>query len=171
MREKLICGVAFVGVLTVILAGPGALIAQEARGHAIDRLPEVAACADATELKFHATGARDSNKVATVVHCTNIGSVDATVCIEVRDFDGFIGCTLDGVSVDASDTRTMATQDTVIYFEDAVCAAPPTTEQGSVWIHVDPTQGRDIICSVQIVDKTSQPPAFATTLDLFGRIR
>lgn len=135
-------------------------------------LPDQPLLIEGSLLVFRFSGATDDGEQggpdrteATSVHCTNVGSVDAGVEVQVFDFGGtvFVG----SATIPPGHTRTFSTQNTTIYFEDVILGGPPGTgpiDQGWGQVLAVP---RDIICTAQTLDPLGDPPAFVTGLEMF----
>lgn len=153
------------GALTCLLA----LSQWSARGHSPD--PHASELhgrgGPTTVLLFRASGISDRGTAASVIHCTNVGTVDAEVGAVFRDFNGTVDCSIVDDVVGPSATTTLATRDTLAFFEDVKCPEEPGLDQGSVVVFGDSTGSTDVICTVQVVDPTSSTPRFLSTLDLY----
>jgi hypothetical protein len=108
----------------------------------------------------------DPDKRATVVHCTNYGSSSVNVRVEISDYDNnpTVGATH---QIDPSHTMTIASQNTYVYTEDTLLPSPgDVINQGSGRIMADSSSAK-VICTVQVVDPTNNPPEYMINLDLF----
>jgi hypothetical protein len=117
------------------------------------------------------TGARHEtiagSRVATVVHCTNYGTQDASVRVEIYEYNDLADRTFSGEDVvDSNHTATFSTQDTLIYDEDVIMTQPigNNINQGSGRVMSDL---RTVICTAQVVDPAHNLPYFMINLDLY----
>ena len=116
---------------------------------------------------FRASGVRDSTGVATAVHCTNAGTSTARLSFEFFDFTGAVDCSIPTITAPPGATRTVATRNTALYFEDGTCAQAPATEQGSVRVDADSSGSQAVFCTIQVLDAANALPSFITTLELY----
>jgi len=101
-------------------------------------------------------------RIATSVHCTNFGSTATQAQIQLFSLGAGTVVTA-GVTINSNRTWTFSTQSTVIYREDSTLDSG-IIEQGSGRILADQSQ---LICTAQVLDPTSNPPAFMAKLPLF----
>jgi hypothetical protein len=103
---------------------------------------------------------------ATSVHCTNIGTQDTLVEVQIYQWNGtnvYTGT----VNMPANRTFTFSTQNTTIYFEDVVLGGSPGSDaifQGSGRVLADHP---GVICTAQVLDPLNYPPDFVVALDVF----
>lgn len=100
-----------------------------------------------------ATGLRTTAEVAVVVSCTNLDSGNVGVSLEFFAFSGLVSGSGE-TTIPAGYTRTIATQDTVLYAEDLL--APATLNQGSLRISASSTK---LMCNVVMVEDASAAPS------------
>lgn len=117
--------------------------------------------------RYRVTGARSSTTLSTLVHCTNLESVEVHIYAYFYQFDGSYVCSA-GALVAAGGTRTLATRDTASFAEDDYCPAAPAPDvgQGSVNISVVPV-GAKLVCSAEIVSVSGDPPTTLGALDIW----
>ena len=107
-----------------------------------------------------------NRRKATSVHCTNIGSTDTQVEVQVFQYNGtdvFTGT----VTMPPNRTFTFSTQNTAIYFEDIVLGGVPGTDaiyQGSGRVL---SSNPGVICTAQVLDPLNVPPVFVSNIELF----
>ena len=116
------------------------------------------------------TGARyettTGRQVATVVHCTNYGAEDATVAVEIFEWDDLAPARFLGQTVIPSNyTVTFSTQETNIYRDFLMSqATAENINQGSGRVSSDK---RTLICTAQVIDPADYKPYFAIRLPLY----
>jgi hypothetical protein len=111
-----------------------------------------------------------NRKEATSVTCTNVDpKKDADIEVRVFQYNGtdmFTGT----VTAPPGRTFTFSTQNTTIYFDDAILKAPESTDPGTDAIF----QGfgrvlashKNVVCTAQALDPLNYPPVFAVGLDM-----
>ena len=152
----------------LLLAVTSASTAQDSRGGPDPSSPRGDLGAGQVVL-YQATGVRDGANIATVVHCTNVGTEPVSGAFQTRELSGGIDCTTQSISVSPNRTVTFATRSTAFYFEDRTCATAPFLEQGSVYVLISEGGAGRLICTAQVLDAANAVPSFITTLDVFRR--
>lgn len=105
---------------------------------------------------------------ATSVHCTNIGSTEAEVEVQVFRSGGTTSYT-GAITIWAGSTATFSTQNIQAYFDDIFLGGSPGTDaiyQGYGRIL---SNSKDIVCSAQVIDPKNSPPKYASKLPMFDR--
>lgn len=112
------------------------------------------------------TGAANDNdgtdRIATVVHCTNFGSSSVEVEVQMFSWSAYFVYTRTQ-TIGPNETYTYASQRTNIYYEDVDLHAG-YIKQGSGRVVAT---GSDVICTGQVVDPDSDQPSFMAKLPLF----
>lgn len=107
-----------------------------------------------------------NSKIATSVHCTNMGANDVNVLVEIADYDGDPIISSGSFALPSGQTRTVSTQNTAVYSEDIVIPAfTDDIGQGNGRIYVD--AAATLICTAQTLDPIGAPPSFVVNLDLY----
>jgi hypothetical protein len=108
-----------------------------------------------------------NRKEATSVTCTNLGSVSATIEVEVFQYNGSDSW-LGTVDAAAGHTYTFSTQDTTIYFDDVLLGGAPGTGNIFQGFGVVRSSRPDaVICTAQILDPYNDSPLFMSGLEMF----
>jgi hypothetical protein len=115
------------------------------------------------EVLYMFTGAVDNANATTVIHCTNFGSVNAEVKVEIFNYYD-TSTTSATISIRSDETKTFSTRSTAIYEEDAVLPSIAPIDQGSGRV-LSPES--DIICTAQVLDPTNNPPEYMVNLQMF----
>jgi hypothetical protein len=115
---------------------------------------------------YRVTGVRESAGAATVFHCTNLGAANASITINIRDFDGVQLCSMSFAGLPTNQTATFATSNTTLFEEDRICSNLPAVDGYAVLL-ADNVGSTRLICTAQVLDPVAATPVFATTLDLF----
>lgn len=105
-------------------------------------------------------------EVATSIHCSNVGSSQATLAVEAWQWNGTDVYTAT-TTLAANQTRTFSTQNTAIYFDDVFIGGGSGTGaifQGHGRILSSQEQ---VICTAQVLDARSLIPNFVSALELF----
>jgi len=102
---------------------------------------------------------------ATTIHCTNYGSVSTVLRVEYFDYNT-TAIVAGSVTLAANTTRTISTQGTATYSEDLILTTPSNINQGSGRIMINNSAAK-IICTVQVLDPTNNPPRYGVKLNLF----
>jgi hypothetical protein len=180
------CLRSFVGVATVVVASMLSVCPAVARADDARSIPEgsagqagvfpapaipgqsVLTPEGAATVRFRFAGVTDdgeqgssNRKEATSVHCTNFDSVDATIEVQVIQWNGtdvYVG----SVVAPPGRTFTFSTQNTTIYFDDVVIGTPAIF-QGSGLILSDSNK---IQCTAQALDPWTYPPQFMSSLQV-----
>ncbi len=129
------------------------LPAQAQRSHPEGAAPEPKAVGDPLQRIYRLSGVSDNGGGAergraTSFHCTSISTVNETLRIRVRDFNGAIVGERT-VTIAPNRTRTMSTHLTRMFVEDAVLSPGEPINQGSAEIFAT---SNEVFCSVMIVD-------------------
>ncbi len=126
-----------------------------------------------TKVLYMFTGVTDNLlNVATVVHCSNFGTMDSPVYVEF--FDRNAGSanvfTTDTEDIPENETRTFSTRDVQLYRSTEVSPSLTNTndelDQGSGRVIV-PISNTHFICTAQVIDSTAVPPEFGIKLTLY----
>jgi hypothetical protein len=100
-----------------------------------------------------------------VVHCTNIGTTNVQVQVQIADFDN--SPTIEGtLTIPPGGTRTFSSQLTNLYVEDSTMTTTDNIDQGSGRILASTTSSR-VICTAQVLDPVGNPPSYVVKLTLF----
>ena len=157
-----------VGLFTALLPAQ----AQERRSHPEGAAPQPTAVGDPAQRLYRVSGVLDSgsgpeNGQATSFHCTSVSTVDETLVIRVRDFNGaIVGAR--SIVIRPNRTRTLSTHLTRMFFEDAILSPGEVIEQGSAEILATSIQ---VFCSAMIVDAVVNfPEGIALHLVRFNAI-
>ena len=116
------------------------------------------------------SGAADTqnstNTSATSVHCTNAGTANVQVIVEISDFDN--SPTISGtLTLVPNRTATFGSHGTALYIEDVtLTATADNIDQGSGRVSINPSSAK-VICTGQVLDPLNNPPEFVINLDLF----
>lgn len=108
-----------------------------------------------------------SRREASSIHCTNIGTTNTQVEVQVFQWNGtdvFTGT----VNMPPLRTYTYSTQNTTIYFDDVILGGSPGTPpifQGSGRVLASHP---DVICAAQVLDPLNYPPSFMSGLPIYG---
>jgi hypothetical protein len=113
-----------------------------------------------TGVANHPTAA--TRQIATSVHCTNFGSTSVQAQLQLFSLGGGSTYTA-AVTINSNQTWTFSTQNTDIYREDSTLNTP-AIEQGSGRVLANNSQ---LICTAQVLDPSTNPPAFMARLSLF----
>lgn len=124
----------------------GAAPAPKALGDPLQRLYRVSGVRD--------NGAAPERGVATTFHCTSASTVDETIRIRVRDFNGNQAGTR-ATTIEPMHTVTMSTHLTRLFVEDSTLSPGTNINQGSADILGTSV---NIFCSAMIVDAVSNFP-------------
>jgi hypothetical protein len=144
-----------VGLLAAILPAQ----AQQQRSYPEGAAPEPTAVGDPLRRLYRVSGVRDNGGgpeagQATSFHCTSASTVNETLAIRVRDFNGVIvGART--ITIAPNRTRTLSTHFTRMFFEDGTVSPGEAIEQGSAEILATSIQ---VFCSVMIVDAAAISP-------------
>jgi hypothetical protein len=134
--------------------------AQQERSHPEGATPEPPkAVGDPLQRLYRVSGVRDNGGgpeagQATSFHCTSVSTVDETLVIRVRDFNGVIVGSR-SITIPPNRTRTMSTHLTRLFFEDAVLSPGEAIEQGSAEILATSIQ---VFCSAMILSAAASVP-------------
>jgi hypothetical protein len=155
-----------VGLLAAILP------AQAQRSHPEGAAPEPKAVGDPLQRIYRLSGVSDNGGApergrATSFHCTSGSTVNETLVIRVRDFDGdIVGAR--SIIIAPNRTRTLSTHFTRMFFEDATLSPGEAINQGSAEILATSVQ---VFCSAMIVDaEVNFPKGIALHLVRFNAI-
>jgi hypothetical protein len=144
----------------------------DASTHTADK----AAPEEELSLLYRFTGVSDdgqqgstTRREATSIHCTNLERGDTIVEARLYQWNGtdvYTGT----VTMPSRRTFTFSTQNTTIYFDDALLGGSPGTGaifqgNGQIWASND-----NVICTAQILDPLNYPPTFVTNLPLYRMI-
>ncbi len=156
--------------LTLTITAQERLIDQPQSAQSVTSAASLSAPAD---LLYVFSGVTDdgaqggaSRKEATAVHCSNFGTTDAQVEVQLYQFDGatvYTGST----TIQVNRTWTFSTQNTLIYSDDVIVGGNPGTNaisQGLGRILADQTS---IVCTAQVLDPLNNPPQYMANLTLF----
>jgi len=117
-------------------------------------------------------GVRDTtpvvpNSAAVCVHCANAGASTIQVIVEVADFDADPSAQSDPLTIPPGCTRTFCTQRTQFYAEDYTFDfSTDQLDQGSGRVMAN-SSGARLMCTVDVVPPTSNPPSYLSSLTLF----
>jgi hypothetical protein len=111
------------------------------------------ATGDPLKVLYRISGITDKAGVATSFHCSSFSSVNETVSLVIRNFNGTVLANT-SFSVAPSQTRTASTRGTNLYAEDVLLNTGLVT-QGLALIRATSI---DIICSVVVVNATAALP-------------
>jgi len=100
-------------------------------------------------------GGGDAVGVATLIHCTNFGSVSETVKFIIKQWDGTV-LKSRYTTIVSGNTRTAATHYTALFFEDLALTPNIVIGQGSAIIYA--TLPQMVFCSAMIVDAAATVP-------------
>jgi hypothetical protein len=145
-----------VGLLALILPAQ----AQQQRSHPEGAAPEPqASVGDPLQRLYRVSGVRDNgggidSGQATSFHCTSISTVNETLQIRVRDFNGTPVGTR-SIVITPNRTRTLSTHLTRLFFEDATLSPGEAIEQGSAEILATSSQ---VFCSAMIISAAANVP-------------
>jgi hypothetical protein len=166
--KSIVSVIVAVGLLTAILPAQ----AQQQRSYAEGAAPQPEAVGDPLQRLYRISGVRDSGNApesgqATSFHCTSVSTVNETLVIRVRDFDGaIVGAR--SITISPNRTRTMSTHFTRMFFEDATVSPGEVINQGSAEILATSIQ---VFCSAMIVDAAVNfPEGIALHLVRFNAI-
>jgi hypothetical protein len=117
---------------------------------------------------FPGATANLTNTIATSVHCTNITTISTPIRVEFYSFaGGLLGTGIFTIAAHRSATVSGSGSGlTALYFEDVNVALSGPLNQGAVRVLKKGT-GK-IICTAQVLDAVSSPPAFVVPLPSFG---
>jgi hypothetical protein len=117
---------------------------------------------------FPGATANLANTIATSVHCTNITTISTPIRVEFYSFaGGLLGAGSFTISAHRSATVSGSGSGlTALYFEDVNVSLSGPLNQGVVRVLKKGT-GR-IICTAQVLDAVSSPPAFIVQLPSYG---
>jgi len=101
--------------------------------------------------------------IATVVFCTNFGSSDVDVEVQMFDVNAAPPYTATR-TIQPSWTRAFASLATVIYSEDEIVVGNNLIYRGSGRVVAT---GSDVICTAQLVDPNSALPSFISALEMY----
>jgi hypothetical protein len=108
------------------------------------------------------TAATGTNRqIATSVHCTNFGSTSIQATLEIFPQSGGTLAS-NTLTISSNETETWSTQFTAVYRETTLGTG--ILEQGSGRVLATSSQ---LICTAQVLDPLTDPPAFMTKLTLF----
>ena len=172
MKKKLVVSLALVVVLLFMIALGMAAYAQEPP--ASEEPGEIGAFGLANpppagfSVLYMFTGAANdtaatgtNRQIATSVHCTNFGSTSIQATLEIFPQSGG---TLNSntLTISSNETETWSTQFTAVYRETTLGTG--ILEQGSGRVLATSPQ---LICTAQVLDPLTDPPAFISELDMF----
>jgi hypothetical protein len=117
---------------------------------------------------FPGATANVANTIATSVHCTNITTTSTPIRVEFYSFaGGLLGTGIFTISAHRSATVSGSGSGlTALYFEDVNVPLVGSLNQGVVRVLKKGT-GK-IICTAQVLDAVSSPPAFVVQLPSYG---
>lgn len=158
--------------LSLLAAGLALVVstyAQNVGGEGIDTPPP-----PGQVVLYMFTGAADNqNSIATSIHCTNYNSAAAAaLTVEIIDKD-LVPVFSDSATISPGHTATFSTRDTQVFNE---AAAPwgniipgdgTPIDQGSGRVMAAASGSTQVICTAQLVDPTSSPPAFMSNVTLY----
>jgi len=157
-----------VGLLAAILP----VQAQQQRSYPEGAAPQPEAVGDPLQRLYRISGVRDSGNgaevgQATSFHCSSVSTVNETLVIRVRDFNGaIVGAR--SITIGPNRTRTLSTHFTRMFFEDATVSPGEVINQGSAEILATSIQ---VFCSAMIVDaEVNLPEGIALHLVRFNAI-
>ena len=116
------------------------------------------------------SGAADTqnstNTSATSVHCTNAGTANVQIMVQISDFDNVP--TISGtLTIGSNQTATFSSHATIFYTEDVfLTATTDDINQGSGRVLINPSSAK-VICAGQVLDPLNNPPEYVINLDLF----
>ncbi len=111
---------------------------------------------------------RGDGNLATTVHCTNVGSVAATITVEIWNSAGN-QLTAGNLALGVTETKTVSTRNTSAYSEDSILSPALVIEQGHGRVLADTAGSTDVLCAAQVLDPSNVTPISVTTLSLFDR--
>lgn len=107
-----------------------------------------------------------SRREATSILCTNTGSEDNRVYVEVYQWNGtdvFTGT----VNFPPLRSFTFSTQNTTIYFDDVILGGTPGTDAIFQGYGVVLSEKPSIVCTAEVLDPLGYPPVFLSAVELF----
>jgi hypothetical protein len=120
--------------------------APEAVGDPLKRLYRISGVRD--------TGSGLNAGVATSFHCTSFSTVDETLQVSVRNFNGTVVVTRN-ITITPFRTLTLSTHGTLLFAEDSILSPGVIINQGSANILATDI---NIFCSAMIVDAATASP-------------
>ena len=133
--------------------------AQQQRSYPEGAAPQPTAVGDPLQRLYRVSGVLDNGGgpeggQATSFHCTSGSTVDETLRIRVRDFNGAIVGD-QSIKITPNRTRTLSTHFTRMFFEDRTLSPGEVIAQGSAEILATSIQ---VFCSAMIVDASTSSP-------------
>jgi hypothetical protein len=137
---------------------------------ALDEFTVLYTFSGARDTQYYDADTTPINSAATVVHCTNAGSDLVQLRVEIYDFNDRYTLSVTE-AIDSNYTLTFSTQDTWLYYDDAIITRTQTVstsniDQGSGRIMVDNPSAK-IVCTAQVLDPLGNPPSYVVKLTLY----
>ncbi len=115
-----------------------------------------------------APGVLNNSAMTTLVHCTNFGSAPGNITTAFHNYNNTFVCSAGAGSVAVGQTISMAVTPVTSMSNLFTCGgAAATINQGAAYILADITQTLQFRCTVQLIDKASNPPASLDRLSLY----
>ena len=122
-----------------------------------------------TKVLYMFTGVTDNLvNVATVVHCSNFGTMDSQIYVEFFDVNaGSDNVFTATTTIPENETRTFSTRPTALYIDHATAnLGAEELNQGAGRVIV-PISNTNFICTAQVIHSTAVPPEFGIKLTLY----
>ncbi len=165
----LAAGLVLALMLAFTYAQGGDSAPNEATGNPVDDHDLNDPPAAGTKVLYMFTGVTDiyTNNVATVVHCSNFGTMDSQIYIEFFDTNAGSEKVFTATEViPENETRTFSTGPTALYRREIEARIDDDLDQGSGRVIV-PVSNTHFICTAQVIHSTAVPPKFGIKLTLY----